>query len=152
MSDDGPILAYASPTSAVALDTAAGDFTVTFAPPPVGVETAVNAAGACLAAAGVAAVAWVAIKLGVATNPWAAFVPGLVVLVLAGIVCRRVQCIVRMLRFGRLPVTLAVRNGVLHMSSPAQWGLETHVYGAETIVRCRAALGGWSTGTRLAST
>ena len=151
MREGGAILAYASPTDAAALDSAAGDFSVTFAPPPLGVEIAVNAVGPCLAAAAVGAVAWLGIKLVVMTSLWSAFVPALVALAVGLVVYRRAQCIVRLLRFSGLPVTLALTNGLLHSSDPPQWGLATRVYAVDTIVRCRAEFGGWSIGTRLYS-
>src|SRR5688500_9804705 len=123
MSDDGRILAYASPTSAIALDAAAGDCSVTFAPPPRGLEIAVNAVGAFLAIAASGASAWFAVKLGRALNSYA---PGvlLVLAVALGLVAsRRFAAVARLVKFGRLPVTLAVTNGMLHLSDPPQWGL-----------------------------
>jgi hypothetical protein len=147
--DAGNILAYASPRGAATPDLPGGDFSLTFAPPPPRVEFAVNAAGAFIAAALAAPSLWVATKLGMTWGLLAATVPALAALFLIVIVCRRAQVIARLLRFGPLPITIAIHNGSVHLSDPAQWGLTMRVYDVDTIVRCHAEFGGWSIGARL---
>jgi hypothetical protein len=143
VSDDLPILAYATPP---VLDDHDGDDALEFEfrSPPFAPELVIAVLAVPLFIAGAVAVFVKAYHLP-AKFDWTAMIfPAIAsaaCAIFAALAWRRAR---QLMRFGGLPVKITVANGQLILTDPPQWGPHVHAVPLASVARCYGEFGGWT--------
>jgi hypothetical protein len=140
-----PILSYASPLTARPA-AREGEFYATFAPPPLWPRFGRHAVVVALCA-------WFMLMFAAATidklrryRSDAAILTGAIAGLLAagGLLAWRCRAILRLVRLGRLPITIEVCDECVTLTQPAAWGLAPRRFPTNRVLTCELLPQGWS--------